>query len=110
MRETARESQPWFVYLARCGDGSIYTGIARHVGERLAAHNAGRGAKYTRGRGPVTLAASYRCRSQGEALRLEMAVKRLPRDAKERLTQGRYLSAFARRWRMRLATETKPAV
>ena len=87
----------WFVYLARCADGTLYTGIARNVAARIAAHDAGRGARYTRGRGPLTVCAVRRCNSKGDALRLEIAVKRLPRPEKERLTQGRRLGVLARR-------------
>jgi putative endonuclease len=87
----------WFVYIARCNDGSLYTGIARDVPERIAAHNEGRGARYTRGRGPLSVCAQRRCSSKGDALRLEYAVKQLPRPAKETLLVGRRLSAFARR-------------
>jgi putative endonuclease len=89
-------SETWFVYLARCSDGSLYTGIARDVVARIALHDAGRGARYTRGRGPLTLCAKKRCRSKSEALRLELAIKRLPRDAKLTLTAARRLQAFAR--------------
>jgi len=45
----------WYVYILRCGDGTLYTGITDDVDRRLAAHRAGRGAKYTRGRGPLEL-------------------------------------------------------
>ncbi len=86
----------WFVYLARCADGSLYTGIARDVAARIAAHDAGKGARYTRGRGPLTVCAVRRCRSKGEALRLEHAIKQLPRRDKEALTRPRKLAAFAR--------------
>ncbi|MCA9596258.1 MAG: GIY-YIG nuclease family protein [Myxococcales bacterium] len=86
----------WFVYIARCSDDTLYTGVAVDVKERIALHNAGKGARYTRGRGPLTVCATRRCRSKGEALRLEHAVKRLSRAEKLRLTQGRRLSAFAR--------------
>lgn len=92
-----RAPDPWFVYIARCRDGSLYTGIARDVRARIAAHDAGRGARYTRGRGPLVLCATRRCASQGDALRLELAVKRLARPEKERLTDRRRLGAFARR-------------
>lgn len=87
----------WFVYLARCADGSLYTGIARDVEQRIAAHDAGKGAKYTRGRGPLEVCAVRRCRSKGAALRLELAVKALPRVAKESLTTTRRLGTFARK-------------
>ena len=87
---------PWFVYLARCADGSLYTGIARDVAQRIAAHDAGKGAKYTRGRGPLSLCAVRRCLSKGDALRLELAVKALDRQEKERLLATRRLGHFAR--------------
>jgi putative endonuclease len=79
------DSEVWFVYIARCADGSLYTGIARDVAARIAAHDQGRGARYTRGRGPLTLCAVRRCKNKGIALRVELAVKRLPRADKERL-------------------------
>ena len=63
----------WFVYIARCSDDTLYTGVAVDVKERIALHNAGKGARYTRGRGPLTVCATRRCRSKGEALRLEHA-------------------------------------
>ena len=72
----------WFVYMVRCRDGSLYTGIARDVGARIAKHNQGLGARYTRGRGPVALVHVERKRSQGSALRREAAIKALPRKAK----------------------------
>lgn len=90
-------SEAWFVYIARCRDGSLYTGVARDVEARLALHDRGKGAKYTRGRGPLALCAKAKCKTQGDALRLEMAVKALPRDEKIALTTGpRRLSIFAR--------------
>jgi putative endonuclease len=88
--------QAWFVYLARCADGSLYTGIALDVTARIAAHDAGRGARYTRGRGPLTVCAVRRCASKSLALRLELQVKRLSRARKEALTLPRRLAAFAR--------------
>jgi putative endonuclease len=87
----------WYLYIARCADGSLYTGIARDVAERLALHDSGKGARYTRGRGPLVLCASRRCATKGDALRLELAVKRLVRPEKERLLGGRRLAGFARK-------------
>lgn len=87
----------WSVYLLRCGDGTLYTGIALDVARRVAAHGDGRGARYTRGRGPFTVLATRACASKGDALRLELAVKRLPRDAKLALAGPRRFAAFARR-------------
>lgn len=97
MPTTKTVSRPWFVYLVRCADGTLYTGIALDVAARIAAHDDGRGARYTRGRGPLVLCATRRCASKGDALRLELAVKRLPRSLKEGLTAGKRLGAFARR-------------
>lgn len=99
----------WFVYLARCRDGTLYTGIARDVAARIALHDAGRGARYTRGRGPLTLCAKKRCRSKSEALRLELAIKRLSREAKQKLTAAGRLLAFARAQRRAVAGKTSPA-
>jgi putative endonuclease len=88
-------AEPWFVYLVRCRDGSLYCGIARDVAARIAQHDAGKGARYTRGRGPLALVAKRRCMSKGDALRLELAVKALPRDEKERLNSVRRFRALA---------------
>lgn len=83
----------WFVYVLRCGDGSLYTGIARDVDARLAQHRAGKGARYTRGRGPIELLTVRTCLSRRQALRLELAIKALPRDSKEELVRSRALLA-----------------
>jgi len=72
----------WYVYLARCADDTLYCGIARDVAARIAAHDAGKGARYTRGRGPLRVLATRRCRAHGLALRLELAVKALGRAEK----------------------------
>lgn len=88
----------WFVYIARCADASLYTGIARHVATRIAEHDAGKGARYTRGRGPLTVCAVRRCVSKGDALRLELAIKSLKREDKEHLVARKArLGAFARK-------------
>lgn len=90
----------WYVYLARCADGSLYCGIARDVGARVAAHDAGKGARYTRGRGPLEVLATQRCRSHGVALRIEHAVKCLTRAEKLALvTEPERLRRLARRAR-----------
>ena len=87
----------WFVYIARCADASLYTGIARDVAARIADHDAGKGARYTRGRGPLSVCAVRRCTSKGDALRLELAIKALKREDKERLVAKKRLGAFARK-------------
>jgi len=81
----AKRADVWFVYIARCADGTLYTGIARDVAARIAQHDEGRGARYTRGRGPLTLCAKRRCMSKRVALQLEYAIKRLAPPDKERL-------------------------
>jgi putative endonuclease len=82
--------------MARCADGSLYTGIARDVQARIALHDAGKGARYTRGRGPLKVCATRRCASQSEALKLEIAVKKCSTRKKETLIKPRKLAAFAR--------------
>jgi putative endonuclease len=79
----------WQVYILRCGDGSLYTGIARDVAARLAQHEAGKGARYTRGRGPLTLVYVEEAASHGAALRREAAIRRLGRAGKEALLEAR---------------------
>jgi len=76
-----------FVYMVRCADGTLYTGYARDPEKRTAAHNAGRGAKYTSTRRPVSLVYSERWRSRGAALKREYALK-LRRHEKELLLRG----------------------
>ena len=70
----------WELYILRCGDGTLYTGIARDADKRLAMHRSGKGAKYTRGRGPLTLCYREICPGHGTALRREYAVKQLTRE------------------------------
>ncbi|MBQ2785667.1 MAG: GIY-YIG nuclease family protein [Oscillospiraceae bacterium] len=77
----------WKVYILRCGDGSLYTGIAVDVQGRLAAHRSGKGAKYTRGRGPLELVYEEECPDKGTALKRELAIKALPREEKLKLIQ-----------------------
>ena len=72
----------WTVYIIRCGDDTLYTGITDDVEKRFAAHCAGKGAKYTRGRGPLELVYQETCDSHGEALRREYSVKKLSREEK----------------------------
>jgi len=75
----------WAVYLLRCGDGTLYCGIALDVDARLVQHQSGKGAKYTRGRTPLELVFQESCGSRGEALRRERQIKRLCRADKLRL-------------------------
>lgn len=75
----------WFVYILRCGDGTLYTGVTDDVQRRLAAHRAGKGAKYTRGRGPLELVYTQEQPDKSTALRREFQIKKLTRPQKERL-------------------------
>jgi predicted GIY-YIG superfamily endonuclease len=75
----------WSVYLLRCADGTFYAGSTSDVEARVAAHNAGRGAKYTSGRRPVAVAYVEECGSRSAALRREHALKRLTRAEKDAL-------------------------
>jgi putative endonuclease len=85
------------VYLARCADDTLYCGIALDVEARLAAHAAGRGARYTRGRGPLELVLVRKVRTKEAALRLEYAIKALPRRDKLALAgDARRLARIAR--------------
>ena len=72
----------WFVYLLRCGDGTLYCGISPDVEARLEAHRAGKGARYTKGRGPLDLVHVEACRDRTAALRRERAIKRMSRASK----------------------------
>lgn len=78
----------WHLYLIRCRDGSLYTGITTDVDRRLTDHRRNRGARRLRGRGPLQLVFSRAVGDHGTALRLEHRVKRLSREAKERLIRG----------------------
>lgn len=72
----------WSVYLLSCADGTLYCGVTTDLARRLAEHNAGTASKYTRARLPVALVASAPSADKGSALRLELAVKKRPRDNK----------------------------
>jgi putative endonuclease len=76
------DKNKWVVYLARCSDQSLYCGISNDVDNRLAEHNSGRGAKYTRARRPVELVAVSSELTHSEALKLEYRIKQLPADKK----------------------------
>ena len=84
---------PWFVYVARCGDGTLYTGATTDPAARERAHNTGRGAAYTRSRLPVRLVHVESVAGRGAALRRELAIKRLTRSQKEAMVAGGAVSA-----------------
>jgi putative endonuclease len=72
----------WVVYILHCRDNTLYTGITNDVAKRLITHNKGTASRYTRGRLPVELLAASRCMPKGEALRLEIKIKKLPKNKK----------------------------
>ncbi len=76
------KSKCWVVYILRCKDDTLYTGITDDLHKRLKAHNDGKGAKYTRGRSPLELCYSEFCPDKSTALRREIAIKRLTRQEK----------------------------
>ena len=79
--------QVWYLYIIRCGDGTLYTGIATDVEKRFEAHCSGKGAKYTRGRGPLTLVYRECCGDHSSTLKREAEIKKLSRRQKEVLLQ-----------------------
>ncbi|MFA6903379.1 MAG: GIY-YIG nuclease family protein [Gallionellaceae bacterium] len=81
----------WVCYLLRCADDTLYCGITNDMEKRLAAHNAGEGAKYTRGRLPVSVVYRENCADKSAALKRELKIKRLPRSGKDALLQMRSL-------------------
>ena len=75
----------WYLYILRCRDDSLYTGITTDVEKRLEAHRSGKGAKYTRGRSPLELVYRESCGSHSDALKREHQVKMLTREEKQNL-------------------------
>lgn len=80
--------QTWKLYMLRCGDGSLYTGITTDLEKRLEAHRIGKGAKYTRGRGPLELVYQEECGDHSRALKRELEIKALARVQKEELLRN----------------------
>lgn len=75
----------WKVYIIRCGDGSLYTGITTDVQKRQEVHRSGKGAKYTRGRGPLEVVYTEECADHSAALKRELEIKALGREEKLKL-------------------------
>jgi putative endonuclease len=82
----SKSSPIWHVYIVRCSDGTLYTGITNDLEKRIEAHNSGKdGARYTRSRRPVTLVYAEQAGSKSAAARLEYKIKRLERARKKEL-------------------------
>ena len=77
----------WKLYILRCADGSLYTGITTDVQARFAVHSSGKGAKYTRGRGPLELVYTEECGDHSDALKRELEIKAMSREEKLQLLQ-----------------------
>jgi putative endonuclease len=91
-----------FIYIVQCADGTLYTGYTNDLENRMAAHNSGAGAKYTRGRGPVRLLYSETFETKGEALKRENQIKKLSRAGKLKLAgiQGEEITwKKSKQWR-----------
>lgn len=86
-KEVFMETQ-WYLYILRCKDGTLYTGITTQVEKRLEAHRAGRGAKYTRGRAPLELVYRETCGTHSDALKREHQIKSLSREEKQKLIES----------------------
>ncbi|MBI5241666.1 MAG: GIY-YIG nuclease family protein [Elusimicrobia bacterium] len=100
IREPPDAERTWSVYMVRCSDGSLYTGAAKGVDERVAKHNAGRGAAYTRPRRPVRLVYREDGLTRSEALVREAGIKSLPKPGKEILVGGPRLISKKKRGRI----------
>ena len=72
----------WIVYILQCSDNTLYTGITNDLTRRLGQHNAGQGAKYTKGRSPLKLVYSEACSDKSQALQREWQIKALKRAEK----------------------------
>lgn len=81
-------SEKQYVYLACCGNGTFYVGCTKDVEKRLAAHNAGRGGRYTRNNRPLSLVTAWPFNSRTEALQAERQLKRLSHERKQALAQA----------------------
>ena len=78
----------WYLYILRCRDNTLYTGITTDVQRRLEAHRSGKGAKYTRGRAPLELVYQQTCGTHSQALKRELEIKALKREEKEQLIRS----------------------
>jgi len=82
------KKQPWYIYLVGCNDGSLYCGATSDLDRRVSAHNAGKGAKYTKARRPVILVYSERFPDKSSALKRERTIKKLSRVQKLNLVRN----------------------
>ena len=91
------ESKQYCVYILECADGSFYTGYTVDLEKRLSAHRAGKGAKYTKGRQPLTVIYEESFADKSEALRREYAIKQLSKLQKKSLVESRGHFEYSRK-------------
>ena len=82
----------WYLYILRCKDNTLYTGITTDVARRLDVHRSGKGAKYTRGRCPLELVYQESCGNHSDALRRELEIKAMSRKQKEEMISAAAIS------------------
>lgn len=88
LKKAAKADTPWFVYLVRCADDSLYTGVSNDVSRRIEKHNAGTASRYTRSRLPVMLVYQETQPGRSQALKRELAIKDMSRQEKEKLIKA----------------------
>ncbi|MEN6623704.1 MAG: GIY-YIG nuclease family protein [Smithella sp.] len=89
------KNKDWVVYILRCNDNTLYTGVTNNIAKRLTTHNKGAASRYTRARLPVKLLAASRIMPKEEALRLEIKIKKQPKNKKlDFLANGRNIKQF----------------
>jgi len=93
--DTPPPRQQWFLYMIRCPNGHLYTGITTDIERRFQQHQAGKGARYLRGKAPLSLVFQQATGSHSDSLKLELAVKKLSKPAKETMISNGQLPAFA---------------
>lgn len=88
-RRPRKKKDPWHLYILKCNDGSLYTGVTNDLERRLSLHNRGRASRFTRTRRPVDLVYEERLAGRTQALIRECAVKSFPRQKKVELIEGK---------------------
>lgn len=103
-------AEPWFLYILKCRDGSLYTGITKDLERRFKMHNDGKASRYTRTRRPVEMVYQEPCAGRTQALVRECAVKMFPREKKERLIGTRQAQRMVNRPRRQPQKKSSPFI
>lgn len=88
--KVGRKNDSWYVYMLRCSDNSLYTGIAKDYEKRFKEHCNGVGAKYTRSRKPIKIEKTFVCCSRSEASKLEIKIKKMKKERKEAIIKENF--------------------